>query len=84
MSREKVPRLYALPLFIHWKKLPVFVILVIMEVVINSRNNGACPLCTSNENCRVQDTLSGAVEDFSGENDPMELVIYSCPRFQEK
>jgi hypothetical protein len=62
----------------------LFYYLYSMQVVINSRNNGACPLCTSNENCRVQDTLAGAVNDFSSEEDPMELVIYSCPQFQEK
>ncbi|MDR1899032.1 MAG: hypothetical protein LBQ55_03390 [Treponema sp.] len=55
-----------------------------MEIEINPRGNGACPLCAFNGNCRVQDTLTGAVADFSSENDPMELVVYSCPHFQEK
>jgi hypothetical protein len=55
-----------------------------MQIAINSRNNGACPLCTSNENCRIQDTLAEAISGFSSEEDPMELVIYSCPHFQEK
>jgi hypothetical protein len=55
-----------------------------MQIEINSRGNGACPLCGSNGNCRVQDTLAGAMAEFSSEDDPMELVVYSCPRFEEK
>jgi hypothetical protein len=55
-----------------------------MQIEINSRGNGACPLCASGGNCRVQDTLAGAMAAFSSENDPMELVVYSCPQFQEK
>jgi hypothetical protein len=55
-----------------------------MEIEINTRGNGACPLCASNGNCRVQDTLSQAMAVFSSENDPMELVVYCCPSFQEK
>jgi hypothetical protein len=55
-----------------------------MQIEINSRGNGACPLCASNGNCRVQDTLITAMITFSSENDPMELVVYSCPQFQEK
>jgi hypothetical protein len=55
-----------------------------MEVEINSRGNGACPICGLNGSCRVQDTLSKAMKTFSNENDPMELVVYSCPQFQER
>jgi hypothetical protein len=55
-----------------------------MEVEINSRGNGACPLCNLNGRCRVQDTLLKAMKTFSSEDDPMELVVYSCPQFQER
>ncbi|MDR1278196.1 MAG: hypothetical protein LBK02_05555 [Treponema sp.] len=55
-----------------------------MTIEINSRGNGACPLCASNGNCRVQDTITAAITSFSSEDDPMELVVYSCPQFQEK
>jgi hypothetical protein len=55
-----------------------------MIVEINSRGNGACPLCASSGNCRIQDTISKTMTAFSSENDPMELVIYSCPGFREK
>jgi hypothetical protein len=55
-----------------------------MQIEINSRGNGACPLCDSDGNCRVQDTLKKAMDAFSSKNDPMELVVYSCPQFQEK
>jgi hypothetical protein len=56
----------------------------IMEVEINPRGNGACPLCNSNGSCRIQDTLTKEMKTFSSKNDPMELVVYSCPQFQEK
>jgi hypothetical protein len=54
------------------------------EVKLNPRGNGACPICGQNGACRVQNTLFKAMEEFSMEDDPMELVIYSCPHFQEK
>jgi hypothetical protein len=55
-----------------------------MKVEINTRGNGACPLCASNNNCRVQDTLRKATNIFSDADDPMELVVYSCPQFSER
>jgi hypothetical protein len=55
-----------------------------MQIEINSRGNGACPLCDSNGKCRVQDTLKKAMDSFSSREDPMELVVYSCPQFEEK
>ncbi|MCL2129523.1 MAG: hypothetical protein FWH35_04115 [Treponema sp.] len=55
-----------------------------MKVNINARGNGACPICISSGNCRVQDTLNESMSAFSMSDDPMELVVYSCPQFQEK
>jgi NADH dehydrogenase/NADH:ubiquinone oxidoreductase subunit G len=55
-----------------------------MQVEINSRGNGACPLCNSSGNCRLQDILQDAMMSFFEEDDPMEVVVYSCPKFQEK
>ena len=55
-----------------------------MLVEINSRGNGACPICISCGNCRIQDVLAQSVNAFSQSNDPMELVVYSCPQFAEK
>jgi hypothetical protein len=55
-----------------------------MEVEINPRGNGACPLCHLNGTCRVQNTLLKAMEEFSTEDNAMELVVYSCPQFQER
>ncbi|MDR2370954.1 MAG: hypothetical protein LBD71_05710 [Treponema sp.] len=54
-----------------------------MEVEINFRGNGACPVCSFNKNCRFQDTLTDSMRKFSSKDDPMELVVYSCPQFQE-
>ena len=55
-----------------------------MIVEINSRGNGACPLCASNGQCRIQDKIVSEMKIFSNEDNPMELVMYSCPQFQEK
>jgi hypothetical protein len=55
-----------------------------MDIVINPRGNGACPLCEQNGVCRIQGTLFKAMEGFSAQDDPMEVVVYSCPQFQEK
>jgi hypothetical protein len=55
-----------------------------MRIEINSRGNGACPLCAVNGNCRIQDMLKESLEVYSGEENLMELVIYSCPDFLEK
>lgn len=56
-----------------------------MKVEINYRENGACPLCTHNGRCVLQDRIRESLKEF----DPavakeMEMVIYSCPRFNEK
>lgn len=56
-----------------------------MKVEINYRENGACPLCTQNGRCVLQDRIRESLKEF----DPavakeMEMVIYSCPRFNEK
>lgn len=55
-----------------------------MNIEINSRGNGACPLCNSSGKCRVQDTLYESMAVFSESDNPMELVVYACPEFQEK
>jgi hypothetical protein len=55
-----------------------------MQVDINPRGNGACPLCKQNGQCRFQKTLVESMEPFEDKNMPMELVIYSCPYFKEK
>jgi hypothetical protein len=59
-----------------------------MKIEINHRGNGACPLCGSYGNCRIRDTLVKSMSVFSDAADPMELVmelvVYSCPQFQEK
>jgi hypothetical protein len=55
-----------------------------MRVDINLRGNGACPICISSESCRIQDLLSQSMDNFSKAGTSMELVIYSCPQFEEK
>ena len=55
-----------------------------MQVDINPRGNGACPLCVQNGSCRIQKALNVSVETLPDGDSPMELVVYSCPRFKEK
>lgn len=53
-----------------------------MKLDINPRENGACPLCIYNDRCPIKDKLSESVEDIIF-NDPLNIVIYSCPKFEE-
>jgi len=54
-----------------------------MKLDINTRGNGACPLCKSAGNCRIHKLLSSGVEK-AGADSAMELVVYSCPYFSER
>lgn len=55
-----------------------------MTLDINPRGNGACPLCASNGNCKLQQLLARSVADVSGGEEPsMEIVVYTCPYFRE-
>ena len=56
-----------------------------MQVEMNIRGNGACPICSHTGNCHVQEDLRDTLGKFtSDDDDPMEIVIYSCPFFIEK
>jgi hypothetical protein len=55
-----------------------------MQVELNARGNGACPHCASCGNCQIQETLVQTMDSFSDKDNTMELVIYSCPYFDEK
>ncbi len=56
-----------------------------MKLEINSRGNGACPLCSADGHCRLQNLLSRSLADVNGDGDSeMEIVVYSCPDFKEK
>lgn len=54
-----------------------------MKIVVNSRGNGACPLCAAAADCRIQRLLASGVEEAQAESD-MEIVIYACPYFSER
>jgi hypothetical protein len=56
-----------------------------MKVSLNPRDNGACPLCERLQDCRIRATLGDALAPVRpAEGHPLEIVIYSCPHFQEK
>ena len=53
-----------------------------MEIEINHRGNGACPLCTKNGNCKITRALNEATKSIK-QSDKLEIVIYTCPEFKE-
>ncbi len=55
-----------------------------MQVDINPRGNGACPLCVQHGSCRIQKALNGSLENLPDQDLPIEIVVYSCPLFKEK
>jgi hypothetical protein len=56
-----------------------------MKLEFNRRGNGACPLCASNGDCRLQKRLSVGIADSADRDDGgMEIVVYSCPDFKER
>ncbi len=54
-----------------------------MRLEINSRGNGACPLCSASGDCRIQRMLAAGVVE-AGAATEMEIVVYSCPYFSER
>jgi NADH-ubiquinone oxidoreductase-G iron-sulfur binding region. len=54
-----------------------------MRLEINSRGNGACPLCEENGDCHIQKLLASGVEG-AGDDSEMEIVVYACPYFAER
>jgi hypothetical protein len=54
-----------------------------MKLDINPRGNGACPLCATSGNCRIQRLLSGSVESARADSE-LEIVVYTCPYFSER
>lgn len=53
-----------------------------MEIEINHRGNGACPLCIKNGKCRIVKALAEATKTIK-QSDRLEIVIYRCPDFEE-
>ena len=55
-----------------------------MKISINTRDNGACPLCVKNGNCVIQMNLRDSVEEIKNDNaHGLEIVIFKCPQFVE-
>jgi hypothetical protein len=54
-----------------------------MKLEINTRGNGACPLCSACGDCRIQRLLSSGIEEAEADSS-MEVVVYSCPYFSER
>lgn len=56
-----------------------------MKLEINPRGNGACPICTYTDDCRIKRLLIANADSLEGKSDEsLEIVIYGCPYFKEK
>jgi len=59
--------------------------MVSMKLEINPRGNGACPICTFTDDCRIKRLLIANADSMEGKSDEsLEIVIYGCPYFKEK
>lgn len=55
-----------------------------MKTNFNSRGNGACPFCRKLNKCPLRKRLSESLKDcHDPEDHGMEIVIYTCPLFEE-
>jgi len=54
-----------------------------MQVEINHRGNGACPICRYDGKCMYQEKIRQALSEVKSREN-FELVIYTCPHFKEK
>lgn len=56
-----------------------------MDIKINIRDNGACPLCKFHEKCTIQELIRNSMDKkIMKKKEYMELVIYRCPQFVEE
>jgi hypothetical protein len=60
-----------------------------MKVVLNTKGNGSCPLCKHEHLCYIRTSIQNAVRTVDKPHDTkspeaLEIVIYRCPRFEEK
>ena len=53
-----------------------------MKIEINHRGNGACPLCVRNGECKITKALKDSTKSIK-QSDQLEIVIYTCPEFEE-
>jgi hypothetical protein len=57
-----------------------------VEINFSIQGNGACPFCVHEGDChiveRMKEFLSEEVKPIH--DDEMEVVIYSCPEFEEE
>jgi hypothetical protein len=66
---------------------PCFPYIIGMDLKLNPRGNGACPLCTRRFNCPIRKSLKEGIKhvklQYAPNNHPLEAVIHSCPAFDE-
>ena len=62
-------------------------IFIFMDILFNTRGNGACPLCKRINNCAIQKSIREEVMKVQirkvTNDHPVEAVIYACPAFEE-
>jgi len=56
-----------------------------MNLELNPRGNGACPICTHLKDCAIRRRLISSIADVSSpDGEGMEIAIFACPSFVEK
>ncbi len=55
-----------------------------MDLDLNPRGNGACPLCRKERSCFIRKRLQNSLSDIINDRvENMQLVIYVCPNYEE-
>lgn len=56
-----------------------------MDVKVSPMGTGACPFCKKNDRCIILVKMREAMRDIRDpEKSGLEIVVYSCPLFEEK
>ena len=56
-----------------------------MNLELNPRGNGACPICLHLKDCVIRKRLITSIADVtSPDGEGMEIAIFACPSFTEK
>lgn len=57
-----------------------------VNINFSLQGNGACPFCSNFNNCHIIENMKKFLSDEVTplHDDEMEVVIYSCPEFEEE
>lgn len=56
-----------------------------MNLELNPRGNGACPICSHITDCAIRRRLISSIAEVSApDGESMEVAVFACPSFAEK